>query len=316
MTKKLSIICPCFQESNNVDRFYAAVKTELDTLKDLDYEIIFIDDGSEDDSLQRINAIAKQDSKVRPYSFSRNFGHQVALTAGLDVANGDAVIMMDCDLQHPPELIPKMVALWDEGFDVVSAIRRNNNSLSLYKRLSSNVFYWLINLLSETRIIPGAADFCLLTRVAVDSVKRMPERHRFLRGMVSWIGFPRTFLEYDVQARQSGDAKYNTSKMLALALDGIFSFSTKPLRLAIKIGVALVAAGFAYLAYIIARYFLVADLVPGWASLISVILILGGIQLAFIGLIGEYLARIFTESKKRPLYLFKQSPEDVNKDHK
>ena len=307
----LSVVCPCFNESESIDAFYTALKSVLVQLDGLDHEILFVEDGGTDGTLERLNAIAAADPNVRPYALSRNFGHQIALTAGMDAAAGDAVILMDSDLQHPPALIPEMVRRWRDGHDVVSCVRRRSKDAGALKQLGSSAFYWLVNRLSETPITPGAADFCLLSRRALDALRSMPEHSRFLRGMVSWIGFPRAFVEFDAPARYAGRSKYDLHSMVGLALDAIFSFSSAPLRLATRVGLTVVAAGVCYLVYIVVRLVLLGDLVPGWASAVGVVLVLGGTQLVFIGLIGQYLARIFDESKSRPLYLLKQTPDSI-----
>jgi dolichol-phosphate mannosyltransferase len=288
--------------------FYARLKESLESLPDLRHRILFVDDGSSDETLAELNRIAADDAAVEVYSLSRNFGHQIALTAGLDAARGDAVVMMDSDLQHPPTLIPHLVEQWRRGADVVSAVRRSTADESRFKRLTSRGFYKFLNALSDTPIPEGAADFCLLSRRAHRALRAMPERHRFLRGMVSWMGFERVFVEYDAPARAAGKSKYTLRRMLRLASNAVFSFSAAPLQTASRVGMLAMLAGFAYLAYIVGRYLLYHDLVPGWSSVVCSIVILGGLQLVFIGLIGEYLARIFEEVKGRPLYLFKQRP--------
>lgn len=308
--KRLCIVCPCYNEAEAIGQFYQRLTEVLVTLHATDYRIQFIDDGSTDDTLAKLNEIAERDPRVTVYSLSRNFGHQVALSAGLDAAVGDAVIMMDSDLQHPPEVIPEMVDKWLEGSDIVSAIRTSTADSSLLKRATAGGFYWLMNRFGDTPIIPNAADFCLLSRRAHQALCAMPERHRFLRGMVSWIGFSRALVPYTAAARVAGQSKYTTRKMVNLALNACFSFSTAPIKLASRLGVFVVLFGFVYLAYIVARYLLLGDLVLGWGSLMCITLVLGGLQLVFIGLIGEYLARVFEETKRRPLYFFKQQPSD------
>jgi polyisoprenyl-phosphate glycosyltransferase len=309
--RTLCVVSPCFNEAAGIRDFYAALKGALTDLDDLDHRMVFVDDGSTDATLQVLDALAAGDERVRVYSLSRNFGHQVALTAGCDVAGGDALVLMDSDLQHPPALIPAMVAHWRSGADVVSAVRLRTVDATLLKRLSARVFYGLLNAISDTHIVPDAADFVLLSRPAHEALLRMPERHRFLRGMVSWIGFRREFVEYQAPARRAGESSYTLRRMIRLASDALFSFSTAPVRLATRLGLAVVACGFLYLAYIL--YTLVAHpgrIVQGWTSLIIVVLILSGVQIMFVGLIGEYIARIFEEVKGRPLYFFKQRPRD------
>ncbi len=307
----LCVVAPCYNEAEVVGLFYDALKPVLEALPGLQHRILFIDDGSEDGTLSKLNELAARDACVRVYSLSRNFGHQVALTAGLDVAEGDAVILMDADLQHPPALIPLLVKGWRDGHDVVSAVRRGTTDSGLFKGFTSALFYWLVNRLSDTRIVPGAADFCLLSRRAQEALRRCPERHRFLRGMVSWIGFSRAFVPFDAPARPAGRSKYSNLKMLGLALNAVFSFSATPIRLAAHLGLGAISLSLLYLVYILGCF--VFDrplLVPGWTSIVFVVAFLGGVQLAFIGVLGEYTGRIFEEVKCRPLYLLKQAPRD------
>jgi len=307
----LCVVSPCFNESAGLRDFHGALRKVMSSLEGLDYRIVLVDDGSTDKTLAVLDELAAADDRVQVYSLSRNFGHQVALTAGIDVARGDAVVLMDSDLQHPPDMIPAMVAKWRAGADVVSAVRRETAGVSLFKRATSRAFYEMLNSVSETRLEPGAADFVLLSRRAHESLRRMPERHRFLRGMVSWIGFPRAFVWYDAPRRRTGKSTYTLGRMMRLASDALFSFSTAPVRLATRMGVAVVALGLLYLAYILYATWAHPDqIVTGWTSLIIVVLILSGVQIAFIGLIGEYIARIFEESKGRPLYFFKQRHGD------
>jgi glycosyltransferase involved in cell wall biosynthesis len=306
----LSIVAPCYNESEVIGLFYDALRPVADSLAGLDVEIVLVDDGSSDSTLDQLNRMAAQDPQVRVYSLSRNFGHQIALSAGLDAARGDAVIMMDSDLQHPPTLIPEMVRLWREGYDVVSTIRESTADETWFKGVTSRGFYTLLNALSATKVPQGAADYCLLTRRVVDSLRGMPERHRFLRGLVSWVGFRRVLLPYQAPRRAAGHTKYSPVKMLNFALDAVFSFSAEPLRLALRAGLAITVAGFFYLAWTLLNGYVLGGLVPGYASLIGVTMILGGCQLVFVGLIGQYLARVFEEVKGRPLYLLKQEPSE------
>ncbi len=311
--RTLCVVSPCFNEAAGIRAFHRELQCMLAWLQDIDYRIVLVDDGSTDSTLQVLNDLAAADPRVEVYSLSRNFGHQVALTAGCDVAQGDAVILMDSDLQHPPELIPQMVAKWRAGADVVSAVRLRTAGVSVFKRLSARFFYGVLNSMSDTRIEPGAADFVLLSSRAHAALLSMPERHRFLRGMVSWIGFRREFLEYAAPRRRAGASNYTLRRMVRLASDALFSFSTAPVRLATCMGLAVVTCGLLYLAYIF--YVMLArpdEIVPGWTSLVIVVLILSGVQILLVGLIGEYIARIFEEAKGRPLYFFKQRPEDAD----
>ncbi len=303
----LSVIVPCYDESAVIEAFYRELRPVLDGLP-LNHELIFVDDGSDDDTLDKLNLIADKNPAVRVCSLSRNFGHQIALSAGLDAAVGDAVIMMDADLQHPPTLIPELVRRWREGHDIVSAVRSRTEGSSWFKNLTSSAFYRLINWLSSTQVPEGAADFCLISRRVARSLGNMPERHRFLRGLISWAGFRRAYVEYRSPRRAAGSTKYSLVKMIGLAMDAVFSFSAEPLRLALRAGLAITLLGFAYMAWTLIKGYLLHSLVPGYSSLIGVIIILGGCQLMFIGLIGEYLARVFEQVKGRPLYLLKQEP--------
>jgi dolichol-phosphate mannosyltransferase len=305
----ISIVSPCFNEVLVVGLFHRALSAVLTEIGDCDFEIVFVDDGSTDDTLSALNGIAAEDPRVRVCSLSRNFGHQIALTAGLDHAAGDAVVMTDCDLQHPPSLVPRMIERWREGYDIVSALRERTAGVSLFKRASSRAFYLLINAVGAADLPNGAADFCLVSRRVADALRSMPERHRFLRGMIAWTGFRRAFLPYRAAARAAGETKYTLVKMVTMGLDAIVSFSTAPLRLATRVGVLIVLGGFAYLAWNLVYAFLAGWRAPGWASVLGVVMILGGAQIMFTGLIGQYLARVFEEAKGRPLYLLKQAPK-------
>jgi glycosyltransferase involved in cell wall biosynthesis len=305
----MTVIVPCYNEAEIVERFCTELVSVLAPL-DLAWRVCFIDDGSTDSTLERLNGLAKADPRVRVYSLSRNFGHQVALSAGLEVTAGSPVVMMDADLQHPPALIPQMIALWRSGYDVVSAVREETEDATWFKTITAKTFYWLINRFAETPIVPGAADFCLLSARAHQAICAMPERHRFLRGMVSWIGFNRTYVPFQAPRRPAGQSKYTPLKMLSLAIDALFSFSAAPMRMATRFGLALLVPGALYFLYILVRYVALDDFVRGWGSLIGTLMIIGGVQLIFIGMVGEYLARIFEESKRRPLYFFKQTPDD------
>ena len=307
----LSVISPCYNESEVIGLFYETLRPVLESLDHLDFEMVFVDDGSSDDTLAQLNRLAQNDPALRVLSLSRNFGHQVALTAGIDHAAGDAVVMMDSDLQHPPSVIPELVRQWRAGHDVVNAIRQSTDGEGWFKGLTSRGFYALLNALSGTKVPVGAADFCLLSRRVCQSLRDMPERHRFLRGLVSWTGFDRAFVPFVAPERAAGRTKYSMVKMVALALDAVFSFSAEPLRLALRAGLGITIFGFAYLAYSLIYGYLLSGLVPGYSSLIALMMILGGSQLMFIGLIGQYLARIFEEVKGRPIYLLKQEPPEA-----
>ncbi len=307
---RLAIIVPCYNEAEVLPLFHESLTAVLDRVADLEFEIIFVESGSTDATLDVLDEMAKADPRVRVYSLSRNLGHQVALTAGLDVARGDAVVQMDCDLQHPPALLPQMIELWREGHDVVSAVRQNTADATFFRQLCSTGFYWLINRLSDTPIVAGAADFCLLSHRAHRALQAMPERHRFLRGMISWIGFRRAFVPFEAPPRAAGESKYKPWRLVKFAVDATFSFSARPIRMVGLLGLVIVASGLLWMASI----FLLAILgnpVQGWAPLMVAILIIGGLQMVGIGITGEYIARVFEESKGRPLYFFKQTPADA-----
>lgn len=301
----LSVVSPCFNEEGVIELFHRELVRVLATLPEFDHEIVLVDDGSRDRTLAVLDQLAAADPRVRPVALSRNFGHQIALSAGLDAARGDVVVLMDSDLQHPPELLPAMVAAWRGGAEIVSTIRRRTAAPWL-QRVTSRAFYWLLNRLSEVPIEPAAADFCLLSRRVRDQLVAMPERHRLLRGMVAWVGFSRTFLAFDAPPRAAGRTKYGWRKRIALAIDGILGFSTAPIRLAIWVGLLVVALGAIYLLYVLGKALWTGDVVTGWPSLISVVLILGGLQILFIGVIGAYLGRVFEQAKGRPLYVLRR----------
>ena len=307
---RLCIVCPCHNEAEGIDAFADALFKELDALTPaMAAHVICVDDGSTDATFDRLQALSAKEPRLLAYALSRNFGHQIALSAGLDMADADAVILMDSDLQHPPALIPKLLAAWRAGHDIVSAVRTDTRDAGLFKRVSSRAFYTLFNMLSEVKLVPGVADFTLLSARARDALQRMPERHRFLRGLLSWTGMPRALVPYEAAARGAGQSSYTPRRMVRMAMDAVLSFSARPLRMATKFGLLVACGGFAYLLYVVTRAVLVGDTEPGWPSLLSAILILGGLQLAVIGLVGEYIARVFEEVKGRPLYLLRSAPD-------
>lgn len=301
----LSVVSPCFNEESVIELFHRELALVLDGLPDLDAEIVLVDDGSRDRTLAVLDRLAAVDPRVRPVALSRNFGHQIALSAGLDAARGDLVVLMDSDLQHPPDLLPAMLQAVRGGADIVSTVRRTTAAPWL-QRLTSRAFYWVLNRLSEVPIEPAAADFCLLTARVRDQLVAMPERHRLLRGMIAWVGFARTFLPFDAPPRAAGKTKYSWRKRMALAVDGILGFSTAPMRLAIWVGLWVAGLGALYLLYVLGKALWTGDVVTGWPSLISVTLILGGLQIVFIGVIGAYLGRVFEQAKGRPLYVLRR----------
>ncbi len=302
---RLAVVCPCYDEAAGVRQFFARLAPALAELRPaVDARVLFVDDGSADGTLAILEELAQEHPEVAVCGFSRNFGHQAAVSAGLELAAGaDAVMVLDSDLQHPPELIREFVARWREGADIVHGVRRSTADAGPLKRLSSAAFYAVFNRLSDVALREGAADFYLLSGRVRAVLAAMPERARFVRGLVAWVGFRRAELPYDAPARAAGESKYGPLRMARMALDAVLSFSVAPIRLATHAGLAVSALGALYLAYVVVRHLAYGDLVQGWASLLCVTLILGGAQLLFIGLIGEYLARAYTELKARPLYV-------------
>ena len=300
---QLSIIIPFYNEEENIELLYQALIPVLQPLN-LSWEIIFVDDGSRDRSFEVVKKLSLQDNSIRALSLSRNFGHQVALTAGLQHARGNMVITMDADLQHPPEVIPLMLEKFREGFEIVNTRRIDSKETGYFKKQSSRFFYRFINRISDISIAESSSDFRLMSRKALDAFLQFGERDRFTRGLVSWMGYPQTLVDYDCPPRFAGKSKYTLRKMIHFAADGITAFSAKPLRIASYMGVVVFLLGLAYAVFAIIQNIL-GKTVPGWTSLLVTVLLLGGIQLLSLGIIGEYLARIFNESKSRPLYFIK-----------
>jgi glycosyltransferase involved in cell wall biosynthesis len=300
----ISIVIPLLNEEGNIKLLSDRLIEVLNSITDV-YEIIFVDDGSSDQSLEIIKKLSKENNHIKGITFSRNFGHQIALMAGLEHTQGDIVITMDADLQHPPEVIFNLIQKYNEGYDIVNTLRRDSKHTGYLKKSSSKGFYKIINLLSEVNIEPASADFRLMKRKTVNEFLKLPEKDRFTRGLISWMGFKQTTIEYDTPIRHSGETKYSWRKMIGLATDGITSFSSKPLRISFYIGLFVSLIGLFYAIYAVVQY-IQGDTQPGWTSILVSILIIGGIQLLSIGIIGEYLARIFKESKNRPLYIVKE----------
>lgn len=298
----LSVVVPVYNEEQCLAAFHAELSSAL-RQTGLRHEILFIDDGSSDGTWALLGRLREQDPAVSAVSLSRNFGHQIALTAGLDLATGAAVVTLDADLQHPPALIPQMTARWKAGAMVVQMVRAADDGGGRLKSLTSGAFYRLINALSSTPVPPRAADFRLLDRKAVDQLKSMKERHRFLRGMIGWLGLREETIVFTAPPRAAGRTKYTWSKMARLASDGIISFSIIPLRAALWLGVLSIGVNAVYAAYVFYMYFVHAALIKGWASLILLVMFLGSIQLILLGIIGEYLGRTYEEVKNRPLYV-------------
>ncbi len=300
----VSIIIPVYNEEDNIAPL---LKRLQPILKDYNHEIIFVDDGSRDKTVKFIKEETKKTPNVKLITFCRNFGHQMALTCGYQNAQGDCVITLDADLQDPPEIIPQMIKKWQEGAKIVYAKRKKRDVDSFFKKQTALLFYRFINFLSDTPIPQDVGDFRLLDRQVVEFLKGLPEQSRFLRGLVSWAGFPTEYVFFEREKRFSGETHYNFSKMLNFALEGITSFSTKPLRLASYLGFFSASVGFLGMIYaILRRIFLPAYVVTGWAALFVGIMFLGGAQLMTIGIIGEYIGKIYKEVQKRPPFLIKE----------
>ncbi len=302
----ISIILPCFNEEDNIAEVYSRLTSVMQTLGE-EYELIFIDDGSTDGTLVALTGLSAVDRNVKVVEFSRNFGHQAALCAGLDHAAGDAVIMMDADLQHPPELIPVLLERWKAGYDIVYTVRNDPAGISLFKKITAKAFYKIINALAKIRIPENSADFRLLDKRVVETFRSLEEKTKFFRGLINWIGFRQSPVEYDAHPRFAGQSKYTVGKMLRFAFDGITSFSTFPLHVATLLGSVVSFFSFIYGAYAIYIRLFTREAVPGWTSLLVAVLFLGGAQLLCLGIIGEYLNRVYTETKARPVYIVRKS---------
>ncbi len=300
--ERLSLVVPIYNESKIIDELYARVTPVLEGIEGMDFEVILVDDGSADTSWEQMQELSARDARYRSVKLSRNFGHQVAITAGLDYALGDAVVVIDADLQDPPEVVPRMVEKWREGFDVVYGVREKRDGESLAKLWTAGVFYRLLRRFTNVDIPVDVGDFRLLSRRAASQLRELREKDRFVRGLVSWMGFNQTGIEYHREARFAGETKYPYSKMIKFALDGITSFSTVPLRLASWLGYATSLAAFLYMIFVFVQK-AIGNTVPGFATIMVAMLFVGGVQLICLGIIGEYIGRIFNELKPRPIYI-------------
>lgn len=301
----ISVVIPCFNESECIDELYLRLTQSLSMLTEVSYEIIFINDGSKDDTWDKLTRISTLNENITAINLSRNYGHQIALTAGLKQSRGEATLIIDADLQDPPELLSSMLDKMKEGFDVVYGKRTERDGESTFKKVSASLFYRFLNQMSETKIPRDTGDFRLISRRALDALLLMDEENRFIRGMVSWIGFPQSELLYSREARFSGETKYPLKKMMRLAIDAITSFSTKPLKLASKIGFTLAFFGIIFIIKVVIDWY-IGNVVTGWSSLMATILFIGSAQMFVLGIIGEYLGRVYTEAKNRPLYIIQE----------
>lgn len=299
----ITIIVPCYNEQEVLEEFHTEVGKVFPAMPDCRFRFLFVNDGSRDGTLGIIRRLAEEDPRVSYISFSRNFGKEAAMLAGLDYAESDAVILMDSDLQHPPELIPEMVRWWRQGYDDVCAKRADRKDEGFVKRHLTNFFYKLLQKCSRTEIQRNVGDFRLLDRRCVAALRLMREGERYTKGMFTWVGFKKKEIPFHVRPRAAGKTTWNYWSLLNLALEGLTSFTTAPLRLASMFGVAVSFLAILYMIYVFIRAMLYGDPVAGYPTLLTVMLCLGGVQLLALGIIGEYLGRVFNESKRRPLYL-------------
>lgn len=301
--KKISVVVPMYYEEAVVEECYKRTKAVLSSLENYEHEIIFVNDGSTDDTLPLLEKIANKDANVKVISFSRNFGHQAAVTAGLKYTTGDCTMIIDSDMQDPPELLTDMLKLWEEGNEVIYAKRKTRKGESKFKLFTAKMFYKILNGLSDVKIPKDTGDFRLADKKVIEVINSLPEHNKFLRGLFSWVGFKQVPFEYERQERFAGKTKYPLKKMLKLAGDGIISFSTKPLRLIGGLGVVSIFISIILLIYTLISYIFASDLEAGWTSMMVAITFFAGVQLISIWMMSEYIARIYDDTKKRPEYI-------------
>lgn len=306
MTAKYSIIVPMYNEQEVIAHTYAKLKSVMDGYGE-PYELIFVNDGSKDRTVEIVDAICKDDSHVRLINFSRNFGHQIAITAGMDYAQGEAVIIIDADLQDPPEVMLLMIAKWKEGYEVVYGKRLKRKGESMFKKVTAKLFYRTMRSLTNFDIPMDTGDFRLIDRKVCDVLRGLKEKNRFVRGLVSWVGFRQTMVEYVREERFAGETKYPLKKMISFAVDGITSFSYKPLKIATYFGFILSLSSFLYLLVVLFQKLFTSANMQGWTSIVAINLLFNGIILMLLGVIGEYIGRIYDESKNRPLYIVRET---------
>ncbi|HTE33956.1 MAG TPA: glycosyltransferase family 2 protein [Chryseolinea sp.] len=304
--RRISIVIPVYNEAANISVLLTELAATLGSMP-YDFEFIFVDDGSTDQSLAIIKMLAKADKRVFFIELSRNFGHQYALKAGLDLSNGDCVVSMDCDLQHPPEIVKKLIEKWEEGYDVVYTRRHDDETkLPWIKRQTSSLFYVLLNKLSELKLEHGTADFRLMNRNVLDAFSSLNESELFIRGLIKWAGFRQTAVDYEAKERNAGNSKYNLKKMMSFALRGITSFSVKPLQMIAYLGMTLFFISMILAPYAIISY-LMGKAVSGWTSLMISVIFFGSLQLLMIGVVGLYISKLVIQSKQRPLYFIRET---------
>ena len=312
MKKLLSIVVPCYNEEESIPVYYDAMVKEMQEMDYVDFEIIFINDGSKDKTLEIIRDLAKKDKKIRYVSFSRNFGKEAAMLAGLRASKGDFVTTMDVDLQDPPSLLPEMYkGIVEEGYDCVATKSTSRHGYSFIRKIFTCLFYKIIGSMSKTEMVAGARDYRLMTRQMVDAVLSMSEYNRYSKGIFSFVGFDTKWIEYENQERVAGTTKWNFWKLLKYAVDGIVGFSTAPLIFASYIGLLFCFIAFIMIIFIIIRTIIWSDPVAGWPSLVCIVFFVGGINLFCTGIIGEYLAKTYLETKKRPIYIVKETEREI-----
>jgi len=312
MKKKISVVIPSFNEEGNIELLANRLLVAIKALSNYDYEIIFIDDGSSDGTLEKLKGLTLIDNHIFYLELSRNFGHQNALKAGYDFATGDCIISMDGDMQHPPEMIGQFVEKWEEGFDVVYSCREYADDATIFKTKTSDIFYTMINSLSDTKLEKGTADFRLIDRKVANVLVQLNENGLFMRGLIKWLGFKQYAIHYQADARFSGKSKYTIKKMVRFAVEGITAFSVKPLNIAIGIGAFFSFMSLLYIPYI-AWTLIYGHEAPGWASVLASVVFFGGMNLMVLGIIGLYLGKMFMQTKQRPNYIIRSTNMDTLK---
>lgn len=301
----LSVVCPAFNEADGLLEFHRRLRRAMAAI-DQSFEVVFVNDGSTDETLAQMRALRERHPNTTIVDLSRNYGKEIAITAGLDHTRGEAVVIIDADLQHPPETIAEMIKGWREGYDVVYGVRRNRDGESWLRRKTARAFYRLMSRLGRVTIPENAGDFRLLSRKAVDAVIKLREHHRFMKGVFAWVGFPAKAVAFDVAPRAAGASKFNYWKLWNFSIEGLTSHSLAPLKVSTYLGLAVAGLSFLYGSYFIVKTILYGDPAPGFPTLVTLILFLGGVQLCVLGVIGEYLGRVFNETKNRPLYFTNQ----------
>lgn len=304
--KDLSIIIPIYNEAGNIQMLFERLSSVIREMH-VDVEYVFVNDGSRDNSMELIKGLVGTNPEVRYLDFSRNFGHQIAVAAGLDYCTGNCAVIIDADLQDPPEMIMELYNKWKQGFEVVYAKRRSREGESFLKKFTAKLFYRTLKRITSIKIPVDTGDFRIIDRKVINVLKKMPEQQKFLRGQISWIGFRQTYIEYDREERHSGTSGYTYKKMLRFALDGITSFSNLPLRFATITGFVVSGIAFFFILYALYERLITRNYVPGWASLMLAVLFIGGVQLISIGIIGEYISRMSSNIRNRPLYILRET---------